>query len=66
VLQAGPSGWFDERFSESAWLLRVTLADRLDLLAFDLILLGWPTKEIALVYESAYWLKQMERQGRAG
>ena len=44
----------------------MTLADRLDLLAFDLILLGWPTKEIALVYESAYWLKQMERQGRAG
>jgi hypothetical protein len=43
----------------------MTLPERLELLAFDLILLRWPKDEIVLLYEAAYRLRQIERQGGA-
>ena len=36
----------------------VTLADRLRLLAFDLTLLGWSAREVAIIHEAAYRLSQ--------
>ena len=36
----------------------VTLADRLRLLAFDLTLLGWSAREVAIIHEAAERLSQ--------
>ena len=39
----------------------MTLADRLRLLAFDLILLGWSARAVAVLYEAEYQLRQIDR-----
>lgn len=37
----------------------LTLSDRLRLLAFDLLLWGWPSREVAPLYEAA---ERLERE----